>query len=325
MWIRRALLLGLVLFVGCSGSDSGGGKKYQIAVIPKGTTHEFWMSVHAGAQMAAKELGTVEILWKGPLLENDQEGQINVVQDFITKQVDGICLAPLDSQALVDYVVEAGEADIPVVIFDSGLDGDKSNYVAYVATDNYRGGVLAAQRLGKVLDGKGDVIILRYNPGSESTTLREEGFLDTIKKEFPDINVLSSTEYAGTTPEASLDKAIQVLQKYRDEVDGIFAVCEPNADGVLKALEELELDGKVKFVAFDPNKPLIAGLGSGKVDGIVLQDPVKMGYAAVMSMVKHIEGKKGEKRVNTGEYIATPENKGETDMAKLLAPVKYGD
>ena len=334
-----AFLLAVSLLIGCGGgtsdapngsqdtdgSTAAGGKTYRIAVIPKGTTHEFWKSVHAGAENAAKELGNVEILWKGPLQENDREGQISVVQDFITKQVDGICLAPLDSQALVDYVVEAGEADIPVVIFDSGLDGDKENYVSYVATDNYNGGALATRRLGEVLGGKGDVIMLRYNPGSESTENRERGFLETIKKEFPDVNILSSDEYAGTTPESSLDKATQVLQKHREEVDGIFAVCEPNATGVLGALRDLEIAGKVKFVAFDPNQPLIEGLSDGSVDGIVLQDPVKMGYEAVMAMMSKRDGKTVEKRVNTGEYVATPENMKEEAMSKLLKPEQYGE
>ncbi len=127
--------------------------KYRIAVIPKGTTHEFWKSVHAGAAQAAKEAGNVEILWKGPLLENDTEGQINVVQDFITKKVDGIVMAPLDSQALVQAVKDAKQQGIPTVIFDSAL-ADESVIVSFVATDNYEGGALAARRMGEVLKVK---------------------------------------------------------------------------------------------------------------------------------------------------------------------------
>ena len=324
---RDALLLMLSsLVVGCKkNGNSGENRKLRIAVIPKGTTHEFWKSVHAGAVNAAMELGNVEILWKGPMQENDREGQINVVQEYITKRVDGICLAPLDSQSLVPVVEEAGEANIPIVIFDSGLEGDSSNYVTYVATDNYNGGVLAARRLAEVLDGKGSVILLRYNPGSESTHQREEGFLSTLKKEYPEINILLSDEYAGTTPESSLDKATQILNKYRDKVDGIFAVCEPNATGVLGALEELEQGGKVKFIAFDPNQPLIQGLTNNHVDGIVLQDPVKMGYEAVMSMGKHLKGEDVQKRIITGEYVATPENMNETQMNTLLHPQQFGE
>jgi ribose transport system substrate-binding protein len=323
-----ALMCAAVLAAGCSGGGgdpskaTGGAKLLRIAMIPKGTTHEFWRSVHAGAEKAAKELGDVEILWKGPATEDDRESQISLVQEFIVQKVDGICLAPLDAAALVPYVEESVEKKIPVVVFDSGLAKEDS-IVSYVATDNRKGGELAAHRLAEVLGKQGNVIMLRYNKGSESTEQREEGFLDTLSKDYPDIKVLSSDQYAGTKPEQSLANADQILQKYRDEVNGIFAVCEPNATGVLKALENLDLATKVKFVAFDPNAPLIAGLEAKKVDGIVLQDPVTMGYDSVMAMVKHLRGEKVEKRISTGEYVATPENMHDEQMSKLLKPEQY--
>lgn len=331
----------LLALVGCGGSSdkpagsnaagssapgsSESGSTIRLAVIPKGTTHEFWKSVHAGAVNAAKEHGNVEILWKGPLQESDGDGQITVVQDFITKKVNGIVLAPLDSQGLVPSVAQAKEAGIPVVIFDSGLD-DASNIVSYVATDNRNGGVLAAKRMGELLGGKGNVVMLRYKAGSESTTQREDGFLEALGKEFPGIKVLSSDQYAGTTPEDSLKNALDVLNKYKDEINGIFAVCEPNAAGVQKALKELGLAGKVKFVAFDPNEALVAGLADDSVHGIVLQDPVTMGYQAVKTMLKKLKNEPGvEDRVKTGEYVATPENRDTPEMKKLLVPEQFAD
>ena len=195
--MRRSLglLLCLAITVGCgstndpapiqksnssnAASKGTAPKKLRIAVIPKGTTHVFWKSVHAGAENAAKELGDVEVLWKGPLLENDRDGQISVVQDFVTNKVDGICVAPLDKQALIGPVHEAVEAGIPVVIFDSGLQ-DESKIVSYVATDNRKGGALAAKQMAAALGGKGNVIVLRYNAGSESTEQREDGFLEAL-------------------------------------------------------------------------------------------------------------------------------------------------
>jgi ribose transport system substrate-binding protein len=326
-------VLGLaVLLSGCgdgneparSGTASGGKKKYRIAVIPKGTTHEFWKSVHAGVENAARELGNVEVIWKGPLLEDDRDGQISVVQDFVTRRVDGICLAPLDSQALIKYVKEARQEGIPTVIFDSALD-DESDIVSYVATDNFKGGVLAARQLGKVLKGNGGVILMRYNPGSESTHQREEGFLATLKEEFPDITILASNEYAGTTPEKALDKSQQVLIRFRDQVEGIFSVCEPNSTALLKALEQEGLAGKVKCIGFDPSPQLIQALRDGKMHGIVLQDPVKMGYDAVKTIVAHLEQKPVEKRIPTGEHMATPENLDEPEMQKLLNPQQFGE
>ncbi|MEX0728339.1 MAG: substrate-binding domain-containing protein [Planctomycetaceae bacterium] len=331
---RWAVVALLCTLAGCGSpsspssrsTDAGntGDKKYRIAVIPKGTSHEFWKSVHAGAEKAAKEYGNVEILWNGPQLENDTAAQITVVENFITNQVDGICLAPLDSQALVESVADATEQGIPVVIFDSGLDDD-SNIVSYVATDNYKGGVLAGQEMGRLLPEGGNVILLRYNPGSESTEERERGFLETLADEFPKITVISSDEYAGTTPHDSLTKATQVLGKHKDEVNGIFAVCEPNASGVLEALDLLEMKGNVEFIAFDPNNPLIEGMSNGAVDAIVLQDPVKMGYLAVKTMMEKLNGEMVEKRIDTGEYLATPENMETPEMQMLLKPEQFED
>jgi ribose transport system substrate-binding protein len=305
-------------------NDSANQKKLRFAVIPKGTTHEFWKSVHAGAANAAKELGDVEILWKGSLLESDRETQIQVMQGFITSRVDGICLAPNDSQALVEYVSQAVQEKIPVVIFDSGID-DQSKIVSYVATDNYQGGALAARRMAEVLHNTGNVILLRYYQGSESTEKREAGFLDTLKKEFPTIKVISSDQYSGTTPEDSLKKATQILNQYKGEVNGIFAVCEPNATGTLGALEQTELDGKVAFIAFDPNADLIRGLAAKKVSGIILQDPVKIGYEAVMTLHKALKGQKVPKRIDTGETVATPENYKEPRIEQLLKPQQFQD
>ena len=334
-----ASLFCLVTLAGCSGNSgapnaasagksSGGAdqgsshKKLRIAVIPKGTTHIFWKSVHAGAVAAAKDLGDVEILWKGPLLENDRDGQINVVQDFVANKVDAICLAPLDKQAMIGPVTDSVEAGIPVVIFDSALQ-DESKILSYIATDNRKGGELAAHHMAKLLGEKGNVILLRYNAGSESTEQREEGFLETLKVNYPQIDVISSKEYAGTTPEMSLDKATQVLTNFKDKVDGIFAVCEPNANGILIALKETQLVGKVKFVAFDSSEDLIRAMIDGACHGIVLQDPVTMGYQSVQAIVKSLRGETIEKRIGTGEFLATPENMKTPEMDKLLNPDRF--
>jgi ABC-type sugar transport system substrate-binding protein len=173
--------------------------------------------------------------------------------------------------------------------------------------------------------GPAGVILLRYNPGSESTEQREKGFLETLAKEHPSINVISSDQYAGTTPESALDKATDVLNKYRGRVTGMFAVCEPNATGVLGALENTGLGAEVKAVVFDPNPALIKALSEGKVQGIVLQDPVAMGYLGVKTMVAHLEGEEVEKRIVTGVYVATPENMTDSEMQKLLVPAQYQD
>ncbi len=172
-------------------------------MIPKGTTHEFWKSVHDGADQAGKEFDA-EIVWSGPLLEGDREGQISVVQNFVTQRVDGICLAPNDSQAFAGPVKDAKDQGIPVVLFDSGLD-DTSAIVSYVATDNRRGGALAADELARRLPKGGNVVLLRYLVGSESTQQREEGFLEKIQ-DYPQLKVISSDQYSGDTPQSRSTK-----------------------------------------------------------------------------------------------------------------------
>jgi ribose transport system substrate-binding protein len=317
--IRRTLLLIALplLAAGCSGGNSE--KTLRIAVVPKGTSHQFWKSVHAGALAAAEELGNVEILWKGPQTENNTDGQKEVVKNFITKRVDGICLAPNHSEALVDEVQEANEEGIPVVIFDSGL-GRGADIVSYVATDNYHGGQLAADRLAEVVGPRGNVILLRYRAGSESTEQREEGFLDRLREKHPGVTVLSSNQYGEESARTAIQAMVPLLDRHRKNLHGVFAVCEPNCNGMLEALEETELAGKVKFVAFDPSEALIAGMRSGKVHGIVLQDPVRMGYLAVKTLVDRLRGQAVSPRVPTGEFVATPENMDTPQFVQLLRP-----
>ncbi|MGV3484218.1 MAG: substrate-binding domain-containing protein [Planctomycetaceae bacterium] len=329
--MRYAALTVLLFFVGCQppadspskgpqASSADSMTPLQIAMIPKGTTHIFWKSVHYGAEQAAKELG-VEVQWRGPQKESDRDQQISVMQGFVNKQVDGICLAPLDADALVRPVREAGRGGIPVVIFDSGLNAPKEDFVCFVATDNFRGGQLAGEALVKELGGKGNVILLRYNQGSESTHQREEGFLEVMAAH-PEIKVLSSDQYAGTTTESAMDKAQQMLNRYADEVDGIFAVCEPNAEGVLRALEDRKLAGKVKFVGFDASAAMTSALRDGRMSAIVLQDPVRMGYLSIQSIVKKLRGEEVESFVDTGVSVATADNIDSEEIAKLLNPEK---
>jgi ribose transport system substrate-binding protein len=325
----------LVLMFGCSKSNDAANRRaatgtkspaaanvYKIAVIPKAATHEFWKSVHAGAANAAKELGNVEILWKAPAHDDNREEQGNLVEDFVTRNVDGICLAPIDSSSLVNAVRGAKQAGIPTVIYDSGLD-DADAIVSYVATDNYNGGKLAAHEMGKQLNGKGNVILLRYSPGSESTGNRERGFLDAIKQEFPEIKLLSDDQYAGVSEQSALDKAQQLLLKFRGEVNGVFAVNETSAVGMLRALEESGLAAKVVYIGFDSSDRLLQALKDKKIQGLVLQDPVRMGYLAVKTMASHLKGERVESQVSTGEHVATLENMNQPEIQKLLAPEQF--
>lgn len=310
--------------IGCNSSadiandSNSGDKSLRIAVIPKGTSHEFWKSVHFGAQKAATELGNVSIIWRGPVVESDTGSQIEVVKNMITSQVDGIVLAPNQKGGLVDAVEESVTEGIPVVIFDSGLD-EGPEIVSYVATDNYKGGQLAAKEMASAIGEQGNVILLRYLAGSESTERREEGFLDGIKQ-FPGIKVVSSDQRGGDTTTTAKEKVDQLLQVHGESLAGIFTVCESNANGALEALRSSGMNKQVKLIAFDPSDALVEALGDGSCSGIVLQDPVQMGYQSVITLVEAIQGKSAEAYISTGEYVATPENMNEPDMQTLLKP-----
>lgn len=310
-----------ICLTGCKKEAPKENKRLTIAVIPKGTIHEFWKSVHAGADTAGQELG-VDILWKGPLKEDDREAQISVVENIITRRVDGIVLAPLDDAALRRPVDEAMRIGIPVVIFDSGLQGD--NYVSYVATDNFKAGQLAGKYMAKLLDGKGNIAVLRYAEGSDSTTKREDGFLDVIAT-FEGIEVVSSNQYAGVTTESALQAAENMLTRFGAtegnlRIDGIFCATEPTALGILRALENAGYAGKVKFVGFDSSEKMIAALRAGELSGFVVQNPMKIGYLGVKTLIEHIRAQQVPKRIDTGSVLVTTENIEKPKIDKLLNP-----
>ena len=318
--MKPLLLAGALLAL--AGVSSAADKAYTIAVIPKGTTHEFWKSINAGAFKARDELAAqgvkVEVIWKGPLKEDDRDQQIQTVENFITRRVSGIVLAPLDSQALVRPVAGAVRAKVPVVIIDSGLKSE--SYVSFVATDNRKGGVLAGEHLGKLLGGKGNVILLRYAVGSASTEEREAGFLEALKK-FPGIKLLSSDQYAGPTRETGYQASQNLLNRFARDVSGIFCPCEPPTIAMAKALRDRGLaGGKVKMVGFDAGSQSVADLKNGDVQGLVVQNPVFMGYKGVMTMVEHLQGKKVEKRIDTGVVLVSVENMEQAEVKELLYP-----
>jgi ribose transport system substrate-binding protein len=310
-----ALLIGLAV-ANCGG---GGEKKpaaasstraLTIAVIPKGTTHEFWKSIHAGALQAAEELlatgDSVRIIWKGPLREDDREQQIQVVEGFLSQRVDGMVLAPLDSRALSRPVEDAKAAGVPTVIIDSGLESDAM--VSYVATDNTKGGELAAERLGNLLGGKGKVLLLRLQEGSASTTAREDGFLARIASAYPGIQVVSSNQYAGSTRETAKQAAENLLNRFGGDLQGVFTPNESSTIGMLIALQDIGKAGKVRFVGFDATQVLIDAMRAHQLDGIAVQNPMRMGYLGVKTMVAHLRQQPFERRIDTGVSMVTLEN-----------------
>ena len=317
--------LAVLAAAACSSPGGGGASpapaRTTIAVIPKGTTHAFWQSIHAGAVKASRELD-VDIIWRGPLREDDRDAQVTEVEGFVSRGVSGIVLAPLDESALVGPVASARAKNIPVVIFDSGLKGE--DFVSFVATDNVVGGRLGGEHMAKVLGGKGKVVLLRYAEGHDSTGKREEGFLEAMKAN-AGIEVVSSNQYGGADVEEAYKRSETLLSRYKQPdgslgIQGIFCANESTTFAMLRVLQANGWAGKVTFVGFDASDNLVAALKKGEIEALVIQDPVKMGYLGVKTMVQHLRGEKVERRIDTGVGVATRANMEEPAIKERLSP-----
>lgn len=302
-----------------ASAGAEGGATLRIAVIPKGTTHEFWKSVHAGAVKASRELG-VDIVWKGPLKEDDLKGQIDVVDSFVAQGVSGIVVAPLSDKGLTASVRASVKAGIPVVVFDSDLQGD--DHASFVATDNVAAGGMAAEELARRMGDTGNVVVLRYQEGSASTANREQGFLAAIKNH-PNIHVVSDNQYGGATTETALATSENLLAAQKAEsggVQGLFAPNESTTFGMLLALKKANLAGKVHFVGFDASDKLVKALREGTIDALVIQNPFNIGYLAVRTMTDHLRGKPVDRRIDTGARVATKANLDTPEVQELIQP-----
>jgi len=333
--MKRVLMAGMVLGLGltacgrreeetpaAAGPARSSDRKLVIGVVPKGATHSFWKSIHAGALRAASEMGNVEILWKSGLKEDDRDSQIRVVEDLVIRGVDGLVLAPLDDVALRPAVHDAVQHGVPVVIIDSDLRSDR--HVSFVATDNREGGVKAGELLARLLGGRGRVVMLRCMEGSASTIAREEGFLSAMVQH-PEITVLVSNRYGGATAEEAYKASENMLAPYRQAdgslgLDGIFASNESTTFGMLRALQDSGWAGRVAFVGFDSSALLVKALENGELHGLILQDPMNMGYLGVKTVVTHLRGGQVERRIDTGSAVATPENRQDPAVQALLEP-----
>jgi ribose transport system substrate-binding protein len=299
-------------------SSAASGAKPRIAVIPKGTTHEFWKAVHAGAAKAAQE-ANVEIVWKGPLKEDDLKSQVDLVESFVAQGVKGIVLAPLSDTALRNPVKAAKAAGIPVVIFDSDLQSDDK--ASFVATDNVAAGKMAGEELSRLV-GKGNAVVLRCQVGSASTSNREQGALEAMHAH-SDVKVVSDNQYGGATTESAFATSESLLAAQKassGNVGGVFAPNESTTFGMLLALRKAGLNGKIKFVGFDASEKLLDALSAGDVDALVVQDPFRMGELGVKTMADVLAGKPVEKRVDTGAKLVTKASLADPAMQAFLKP-----
>jgi len=315
--------LSLITCIACMAASlvAEEARKPVIALVPKGASHVFWKTVEAGAKEAGAELG-VEIVWSAPQKEDDRAQQMAMVDTLVLRKVDALCLAPLDAVALRDKAVKATEAGIPVIIFDSPLAKAEGASAGYVGTDNYAAGKKAGEGLAAALGGKGRVIMLRYQVGSASTEAREEGFLAGLKASAPAIEVISDNQYAGATTAGAIEKSKALLLRFSGDraPDGIFCCNQSTTIGMLQALQQKGLAGKIQFIGFDPTLSLVDALRKGEVTGLIAQDPFSMGRKSVEAAVAKLRGQSIPEKTDTGSVLVTGKNVDTPEVQKVIKP-----
>jgi ribose transport system substrate-binding protein len=294
-----------------------------LAAIPKSTGGEYWETVARGARQAAKELG-VTLKWEGTVTETDIAGQNQIVENMVNLGVQGIALAPLNEKATrheVEYAVNAG---IPVIVFDSAVDGNAQS--SFIATDNHQGGVIGGQELVRLVgDKKGaKVMCMRFVQGTGSTEARAAGFIETAKA--AGYNVAADPYPDTGTIEGCKNAAANTLEKFVQDgalnLDGIFAANLYSTIGVASALDDLRKGGvkvNVKFVGFDTSKRLVEDVQAGKIDALVAQNPEKMGYLAVETLYKVVKKETVPKVIDTGTVLVTKDKlANDPEVRKLV-------
>ncbi len=332
----------LALLAGCSGESAPSGTAaggpaaesaddatVRIAVVPKGTTHEYWRSVEAGARAATRDLVNagrkVEMVFRGPDREDDREQQIALLENLQSGGFDAIVLAPLDQQALAAPVARLREAGTPVVIIDSGLEGTPGeDFASFIATDNFKAGRLAGEHIATRLGGTGRVLLLRYLEGSDSTTQREEGFVSAIA-DAGGFELIDQRRFAGATRATAQEASENLLsalapQGETDAFDAVFCPNESSTYGMLRALRDRGLAGKVIFVGFDASPDLVAALRGGDIEALVVQDPVRMGRLGLETAMSVLNGESVEPRIDTGAVLVVGEAADDPRNRALLEP-----
>lgn len=301
----------LLILFGCT--DQSKDTKTRILVSPKGLVHSFWVTVKAGADSAGKEFNA-EIIWKGPTQETDIAGQIAIIEDYVNKGIDAIVIAACDAQGLIPVLTNASRKNIPIITIDSGIESDLP--LSFIATDNTVAAQKAAQSLAKMINETGKVACIPFIPGAATSIWREQGFVDEIKK-YPNIELLP-IRYSQSEVAIGMRVIEDILTAHPD-LKGIFAANEPGTIGAIQALKTKNKVGTVKVIGFDAAPNEIKALEAGEIDGLIVQDPFRMGYEGVKAAVKSMQNESIPKRIDTGVYVLTRENLSQPEIKRLIS------
>jgi ribose transport system substrate-binding protein len=301
---------------GSSGgaAPSGGGSTPYISIVSKGFQHQFWQAVKKGAEdEAAKEGASVNFM--GPDTESNVDQQLNMLQTELAKKPAALCFAALDSKAATPLLQQFQSQNIPVIAFDSGVDSDIP--LTTVATDNVAAAALAADKMAAAIGNSGKVGVIIHDQTSRTGIDRSNGFVDEMKAKFPNIQIIGP-QYGGGDQAKSADLAKAMLQANPD-MKGFFGGNEGSIIGVLNAVDELHLNGKLTVIGYDSGQKQIDSIKSGTELGAVQQNPIGIGAKCVVYAMKAINGDKNfDKHIDTGFIWADKSNIDSPEVQAVL-------
>ena len=287
------------MITGCApaaapAAPAAAGKPY-IPVISKGFQHQFWQAVKKGAEQAANDLGAT-MTFEGPETEAMVDKQVEMFQTALDKKPAAICLAAVDSKAFQPLLEKAKAANIPVVGFDSGVDSDIP--VTTAATDNIAAAAMAADKMASLIGGSGEVAIIMHDQTSRTGIDRTKGFTDQITKKYPNIKIVD-TQYGGGDQLKSTDLAKAIIQAHPN-LKGFFGGNEGSIIGVLNAVKELKMEGKLIVIGYDSGQQQMDAIRAGTEAGAITQNPIGIGYKCVEAALKASKGETLPKTIDTG-------------------------
>jgi ribose transport system substrate-binding protein len=318
----------IVLTSACSavtvqGSGAGGNLKVKpsgpitLAVVPKAVGFDFWDSVRKGAECAASKMTDVTVQWDGVTTETDVTGQVNLLQNFLTRQADGLVYAATDAKVLAQVTQDTLSQNVPVINIDSGTNPQPDN-VPLFATDNVAAARKAADLLADAL-GPGDhnVAFIPFQPGTMTNDQRTTGFKEGLAKH-PNLKLVAE-QSSNSDPNTALAVTENILTANPD-LDGIFAASEPGVIGATNALSQTGKAGKIKLVGWDASPDEVKGVTSGAITALVVQNPFRMGYDSVNAMVQTVRTGQVASSKDTGVTFVTQQNINDPLVQAILTP-----
>jgi ribose transport system substrate-binding protein len=318
LYVLLSVIVIAALLGGCAptaGQPAAADKtaKPYIPVISKGFQHQFWQAVKLGSENAAKDFN-VDITFEGPESESQVDKQIEMLQAALDKKPAAICLAALDSKAVIPLLEKAKAAGIPVIGFDSGVDSDIP--VTTAATDNLAAAAKAADMMAELIGGEGEVAVIAHDQTSRTGIDRVKGFTDQMAAKYPNITVVD-VQYGGGDQLKSTDLAKAIIQAHPN-LKGFFGANEGSIIGVLNGVKELKMEGKITVIGYDSGQQQMDAIRAGTEAGAITQDPIGIGYKCVEAAVKAINGETLPKSIDTGFHWYDKNNIDATDIAPLL-------